>query len=87
MALGPGLPSATSDTIGSSTLRGKVLEQVGSPMLWQAGLVAAGLLLAALVIRLFVRARSGSHRPSDLGTVSQSWLTQERVGSKGRFSS
>jgi len=56
-------------------------------MLLQAGLLAGGLLLAALVIRLVVRARSGSHRPSDLGTVSQSWLTQERVGSQDRFSS
>ena len=65
-----------------STKRGSI--DVG---VWQAGLVAGGLLLAALVIRLFVRARSGSHRPSDLGTVSQRWLTQERVGGKDRLSS
>lgn len=58
-----------------------------NPMLLQAGLVAGGLLLASLVIRLLVRARSGSHRPSDLGTVSQSWLTHEGVGSKDRFAS
>jgi hypothetical protein len=71
-----------------STFRGeRFSNDLVNPMLLQAGLVAGGLWLAALVIRLFVRAKSGSHRPRDLGTVSQSWLTEQRAASKDRFTS
>jgi hypothetical protein len=45
---------------------------------------AAGILLLAFVAIRYVRARSGSRRPIDAGSVSESWLIEQRAGSDDR---
>jgi hypothetical protein len=49
-------------------------------------LAAAGVALAALVLGRLLWRRPQSQSWIDVGTVSESWLAEQRAASKDRFS-
>ena len=68
------ITSEGSESAGSVTM-------TGMAAIWGA----VGVAILAVVVMLW-RARSSRSRPNDLGTVSDSWLAEQKMASRDRFS-